>query len=602
MARISEQSIEKVRQAADIVEVVGGYVELKKRGRNFLGLCQFHNDTKPSMSVSPEKQIFKCFSCGAGGNAINFVMDYEKLEFVDAVKKLAQNYNIVLDIQGGDSKKFADTKSQLYAMHSYATKYYHNILLSDEGKAAYSYLKERGLSKDIIEQFQLGFSPDSGDDLLNLLRKENFSPEAMKLSGLFIKSEKGYFNRFRSRIMFPIQNQQEDFIAFGGRIFNKDNPAKYLNSPDTPIYYKSKILYGLIHNSQDIRVKKEIILVEGYMDLLQLVQAGITNCLAVCGTACTDGQATILKRYTNKIYVTFDGDDPGQKNAIKTGYMLIKNLLEPKIIIPPDKKDPDDWIREKGAKGFNEGIENAQKIIKTHYNYFSSNQDTGSLNINAFIEECLEKLILIQNPIIKEIMINEISDLTSIDKINIMQVLNEKINFENKRQSNKRQRNKVDNNKPQSQLAKKNSIKNPSLKLYDDIIRLCFASDKEIRVLIFENLNGIWLLSDLHKDIYQALYIHLKGSSAPPIYIIAEQMKNKESRLKLIDLTFDIEKFNHSYELAVDCLIRTEQRALQSSVDELRQKLKNNNNIEVLEQLKSIEDKIKTIKSKYDEK
>ena len=592
MARISEQSIEKVRQAADIVEVVGGYVELKKRGRNFLGLCQFHNDTKPSMSVSPEKQIFKCFSCGAGGNAINFVMDYEKLEFVDAVKKLAQNYNIVLDIQGGDSKKFADTKSQLYAMHSYATKYYHNILLSDEGKAAYSYLKERGLSKDIIEQFQLGFSPDSGDDLLNLLRKENFSPEAMKLSGLFIKSEKGYFNRFRSRIMFPIQNQQGDFIAFGGRIFNKDNPAKYLNSPDTPIYYKSNILYGLNHNIQNIRAKKEIILVEGYMDLLQLAQARITNCLAISGTAFTDGHAKILKRFTNKIFITFDGDDPGITAAIKCGYMLIKNSLEPKIITPPNKMDPDDWIREQGVDGLNDGIANAQNIIKAHYNYFSSNEDTGSLGVTKFIDECLEELVLVTNPIIKEIMINEISDLTSIDKINIIQVLNEKITLKNNRQSNK-----VDNNKPKLQLTKKDT----SLKLYNDIIKLCFAKDKDIRILIFENLNENWLLSELHKNIYKDIYIHLKSTDAPPVNIIAEQISSKESRQKLIDLTFNIEKFNHSRKLAIDTLIRIEQKALQSSVDNLREKLKTNNNLEILEQLKEIENNIKNTSSKYDE-
>ena len=323
MARISEQSIEKVRQAADIVDVVSGYVELKQKGRNFFGLCPFHDEKTPSFSVNPDKQIFKCFGCGAGGGSINFVMELEKLEFVDSVKKLAQNYNIVLDIEGGDSKKFADTKSQLIAMHEYATKYYHKILLSEEGKKAYSYLEERGLSRNIIEQFQLGYSPDSSDDLLNLLRKESFSADAMKLSGLIIKSDKGYFNRFRSRIMFPIQNQRGDYIAFGGRIFNKDDFAKYQNSPETPIYYKSNILYGLNQNLQDIRVKKEIILVEGYMDLLQLFQAGITNCLAISGTAFTDGHANILKRFTNKIYVTFDGDDAGQKAAIKLSLIHI---------------------------------------------------------------------------------------------------------------------------------------------------------------------------------------------------------------------------------------------------------------------------------------
>jgi DNA primase len=592
MARISEQSIEKVRQAADIVEIVGGYVELKQRGRNFFGLCPFHNEKTPSFSVNPDKQIFKCFGCGVGGGSINFIMEVEKLEFIDSIKKLAQNYNIILDIEGGDSKKFSDTKSQLIAIHNYATKYYHNILLSDKGKKAYSYLKERGLSKNIIEQFQLGFSPNSGDDLLNLLRKESFSSESMKLSGLFIKSEKGYFNRFRSRIMFPIQNQQGDFVAFGGRIFNKDDFAKYQNSPETPIYYKSNILYGLSQNIQSIRDKKEIILVEGYMDLLQLAQAGITNCLAISGTAFTDGHANILRRFTNKIIITFDGDDAGAKAAIKCGYMLIKNSLEPKIITPPNKMDPDDWVREKGAKAFNDSIASAQKIIKAHYNYFSSNQDTGSLGINDFIEECLQELISIQNLIVKEIMINEISDLTAIDKKNIIHVLNEKINLKNKRQSIT-----VDNNGTKSTLPKKDN----ALKLYDDIIRLCFAEDKNIRTLIFKNLNENWLLSELHKNIYKDIYIHLKSLDAPPINIIAEQMSNKESRQKLIDLTFDIDKFNYSLKLAVDSLIRIEQKVLQSSIDNLREKLKNDNNLEILEQLKDIENKIKITHSKYDE-
>ena len=591
MARISEQSVEKVRQAADIVEVVGGYIELKQKGRDFKGLCPFHNDNKPSLSVSPDRLIFKCFSCGAGGASINFVMDYEKLEFPDAVKKLAQNYNIVLDIQGGDNKKFADTKSQLISIHDHATKYYHNILFSDKGKAAYSYLKERGLSDDIIKQFQLGFSPNNGNGLLKILRKESFSSEAMKLSGLITKSDKGYFDRFRSRVMFPIQNQQGDYIAFGGRYLIDDGYGKYQNSPETPIYYKSNVLYGLNHNLQDIRVKKEIILVEGYMDLIQLVQAGITNCLATCGTAFTDRHTNILKRFTNKIYITYDGDDAGQKDAIfKCGYRLIKNGLEPKIVTPPNKMDPDDWIRETGSNGLNDGIKNAQSIIKTHYNYFSSNNDRGSLRIKDFIEECLQELISITNPIVKEIMINEISDLTSIDKGNIAHVLNEKINQKNKRVVNSTE------DKPEPTISSKDN----SLNLYDDIIRLCFADDKEIRTLIFENLNDKWLLSGVHKNLYEDIYIHLKGQEPPPIYIIAEQMKNKESRLKLIDLTFDIEKFNHSYSLAADCLVRIEQRVLQSSVNDLRQKLRNNNNIEILEQLKVIEDKIKNIKSKYD--
>ena len=594
MARISEQSIEKVRQAADIIDIISGYVELKQRGRNFFGLCPFHSEKTPSFSVNPEKQIYKCFGCGAGGGSINFVMEIENLEFADTIKKLAQTYNIVLDIQGGDSKKFSDLKSQLIAIHEFASSYYQNILFSETGKNALHYLNERGLSKDTIEQFKLGFSPDSRNDLLDLLRKESFSAEAMKLSGLFIQGERGYFNRFSSRIMFPIQNQNGNVIAFGGRIFNKDNPAKYQNSPETPIYIKSNVLYGINHNVQSIREKKEIILVEGYMDLLQLVQAGITNCLAISGTAFTEGHSTILKRFTNNIYITFDGDDAGKKAAIKCGYILTVNSLNPKIITPPNGLDPDDWIRQDNGKNFKQEINNAEALIKNHYNYFSSIQSGGSLNINEFIHECLNELIHIKDPIILELLIKELSDLTNIDYKNIMHVLNEKNEKRSKFKKPIANNKEIINNPINNQ--------NFSSKLYDDLIRLCFSKDKNIRTLIFENLNTDWLLSDTHKTIYQSIYIHLKAPEEPPVNVIAEQISDKNSRTKLIDLTFDIEKFNPQYKMASECLVRIEQTILKQQINKLREKLKDVSDNDILTQLSKMEKDINNISNKYDEK
>ena len=593
MARISEQSIENVRQAADIVEVVSSHVELKQRGRNFFGLCPFHSEKTPSFSVNPDKQIYKCFGCGAGGGSINFVMEIENLEFADAIKRLAQTFNITLDIQGGDSRKYADLKSQLIAIHQFATQYYQKILLSENGKDALKYLTDRGLSKQIIEEYKLGFSPDSFDDLLELLRKESFSAEAMKLSGLFIQGDRGYFNRFQSRIMFPIQNQGGDVIAFGGRIFNKDNPAKYQNSPETPIYLKSHVLYGISHNVQPIREKKNIILVEGYMDLLQLVQAGLDNCLAISGTAFTEGHANILKRFSKNIYITFDGDDAGKKAALKCGYILSQNSLEPKIITPPDGMDPDDWVRSDNGESFKNEVNNAQKIIKSHYNYFSSINDQGSLSINDFIQECLDEIVNIKDPIISEIMIKELSELTSIDQKNIIHVLNEKIE---KRQKFKRVENLDSNDKKETVLIDQKYSK----KLYDDLIRLCFAKDKEIRVLIFEHLNPEWILSDTHKEIYNQIYIHLKSTDYPPISIIAEQIENKDIRQKFIDLTFDIEKFVAQYNMVIDCLVRIEQTIVKNKINLLREKLKDaDDNIELLTQLSKLEKETNNIAQKY---
>jgi len=593
MARISEQSIEKVRQAADIIEVVSSHVELKQRGRNFFGLCPFHSEKTPSFSVNPDKQIYKCFGCGAGGGAINFVMEIENLEFVDAIKKLAQTFNIVLDIKGGDSKKYADLKSQLIAIHNYTAKYYQKILTSKIGKDALHYLTDRGLSKKIIEDYKLGFSPDSFDDLLQLLRKETFSAEAMKLSGLFIQSERGYFNRFRSRIMFPVQNQNGDVIAFGGRIFNKDDPAKYQNSPETPIYLKSHVLYGLSHNVQHIREKKNIILVEGYMDLLQLAGAGINNCLAISGTAFTEGHATILKRFSKNIYIAFDGDDAGKKAALKCGYILAQNSLEPQIITPPDGMDPDDWVRKDNGEDFKNEINNAQKVIKSHYNYFSNLNSEGSLSINDFIQECLDELVNIKDPIISEIMIKELSELTSIDQKNILHVLNEKIS--KRTRFIKNDITETDEEKESPILTQKYS-----LKLYNDLIRLCFSNDKDLRVLIFEHLNPDWILSDLHKDIYDKVYIHLKSLEYPPISVIAEQIDDKKIRQKLIDLTFDLEKFEPTYEMAVDCLVRIEQTIIKNKIDSLREKLRDtDDNMDILSQLSTLEKDTKDISLKY---
>ena len=592
MARISEQSIEKVRQAADIIEVVSSYVELKQRGRNFFGLCPFHNEKTPSFSVNPDKQIYKCFGCGSGGSSINFIMEIESLEFPDAIKRLADSFNIILEISGGDSKKYSDLKSQLLEIHEFASNYYEKNLLLDTNKDALNYLTERGLSIDLIKKFKLGFSPDSFDDLLKTLREKSYSAEAMKLSGLFIQSEKGYFNRFRSRIMFPIQNQKGDVIAFGGRIFNKDDPAKYQNSPETPIYLKSHVLYGINHNIQSIREKKEIILVEGYMDLLQLVQAGINNCLSISGTAFTEGHAAILKRFTKNIFITFDGDDAGKKAAIKCGYILTSNTLNPKIITPPNGLDPDDWIRQDGKKHFQEEVNTAQTLIRTHYNYYSSINKEGALSINDFIQECLEELLHIKDPIILELMIKEISELTSIDQNNIMHVLKEKID--------KRSKFKTPEPEDNETINKTLNAKQFSVKIYDDLIRLCFAKEKNIRDLIFENLKTEWILSSIHKRLYDAVYIHLKSPDYPPISVISEQIEDKKIRQNLINLTFDIEKFDPKYEMAIDCLVRIEQIVLKQKIIDLREKLRETNDENILSQLSSIEKNINNVVQKYD--
>ena len=296
MARISEQTIEIVRTAADIVEVISSYIELKKKGQNFFGLCPFHGEKTPSFSVSQNKQIFKCFGCGAGGGVINFVMDIDSLQFVEAVEKLASMYNIKIETSATD-KRIKNLKGQLIEINKLSAKYYVDQLQQD--KAIKNYLYKRNFNDEMIKLFQLGYSDKSSSNLLPYLQKKDFSSESMKKSGLFIDGKNGYFDRFISRLIFPITDKNGDIIAFAGRdLSNKENTAKYINSIETPIYNKSKTFYGLNLAKEFIRKEKFIIIVEGYFDLIRLYQNNIKNVIAISGTSFTDLHASIIKQYS----------------------------------------------------------------------------------------------------------------------------------------------------------------------------------------------------------------------------------------------------------------------------------------------------------------
>jgi len=248
MARIPEETIERIRNTADIYDVVAQYVDLKKRGRNYFGLCPFHSEKTPSFSVAPDKQIYHCFGCGSGGNVFSFIVEHEKVSFVEAVQQLGEKYGIRVQYEAGSGS--TEFFSSLYQAHHVAAELYHNTLYSDRGKAALQYLHDRGLNDDVLKMYQVGFAPDSWDTLSDKVKPLDMKIDVYEKSGLFVKTEHGWRDRFRSRIMFPIYHSSGKVIAFGGRIFNSDDPAKYLNSPETPLYRKSEVFYGL-HKTRD---------------------------------------------------------------------------------------------------------------------------------------------------------------------------------------------------------------------------------------------------------------------------------------------------------------------------------------------------------------
>ena len=356
----SEDLIEEVRSANDIVDVVSGYVKLTKKGSTWFGLCPFHNEKTPSFSVSRGKQMYYCFGCGAGGNVVTFLMQYENFTFPEAMQHLADRAGISLPKQelSEAGKKAADRRSKLLEINREAAKYYFHLLYSKRGERALSYFHERGLSDDTIRRFGLGYSDVYNDDLYRYLKSKGYSDDLLRGSGLIsYREQKGAFDKFWNRAMFPIMDYNSRVIAFGGRVMGDGEP-KYLNSPETEIFDKSRNLYGLNYARSSRR--KGILLCEGYMDVIALHQAGFDNAVAALGTSFTSGHASLLKRYTDEVFLTFDSDNAGIKAALRAIPILKEAGITAKVINMNPYKDPDEFIKNLGADAYEERIRQAE--------------------------------------------------------------------------------------------------------------------------------------------------------------------------------------------------------------------------------------------------
>ena len=356
----SDEIIEEVRSKNDIVDVISGYVKLKKQGSSYFGLCPFHSEKSPSFSVSRDKQMYYCFGCGAGGNVFTFIMEYENYSFVEALKFLAQRAGVELPQEeySKEAKERADTRSALLEMNKLAAKYYYAQLKTEGGRQAREYLQNRQLSQETITAFGLGYSSKYSDDLFRYLKMKGYSEEMIIKAGLVNVDEKhGVYDKFWNRVMFPIMDVNNRVIGFGGRVMGDGKP-KYLNSPETLIFDKSRNLYGL-HRARTSR-KPYFIVCEGYMDVISLHQAGFTNAVASLGTALTAGHAALIKRYVNEVYLTYDSDEAGTKAALRAAPILRETGVTTRVIRMEPYKDPDEFIKNLGAEAFEERIRKAR--------------------------------------------------------------------------------------------------------------------------------------------------------------------------------------------------------------------------------------------------
>ncbi|WP_297427032.1 DNA primase [Clostridium sp.] len=559
--QIPEEVIENIKQQNDIVDIISENVRLKKSGRNYMGLCPFHNDKSPSFSVSSEKQIYKCFSCGEAGNVLTFVMKYKKLTFVEAAKYLADKANIPLEMKSQENNQISRKKELLYKINVEAARYYFANLQKD--KVAKEYFLKRGVKEETIKRFGLGYSSDSWHGVMNYLRSKGYKNDLLLEAGLVSKNEKtgNVYDKFRNRVMFPVFDARGKVIGFGGRVLDNSKP-KYLNSPETMIFQKGINLYGLNFAIKNRLQEDYIIIVEGYMDLIALHQYGITNAVASLGTALTVNQVRLLKRYVNKVIISYDADLAGQ-TATQRGLEILRSAgLSVKVLTVPEGKDPDEFVRNNGKEAFLRLVNDALPLIE--YKIKRAAQGINLKNGNELITygEKFAEILADLNPIEKDVYIKKISEETSIKEQALYDLLSQVItkkqkedNFVNKKEY----------------VGTKLYVEPGYLKAERALLKLMFKDE------FYDELKNIIKLGDFVIESHNKIYsLILQGKSEDTINIesyVENRCDDIESSKELIKIKdHEILDFTDKDRLIHDYLNEVKSFRLKMQIDDLKKK------------------------------
>ena len=421
---IEENTINQIRISSDIVKIISDYIPLKKKGRNYIGVCPFHADHSPSMSVSPEKQIYKCFACGAAGNVFKFVMDYENVNYNEAVKIIVDKIGINIDIKNNIKTQKKDS-SNLYELYEISQMFYQNNINTKEGKMAREYLLNRKIDNNIIKEFGIGLALNDYSLLTKLLTKKGKKIDDLVKSGLTNKNEQAYNDIFINRIMFPLWDINGRIVGYSGRIYNTKDSSKYVNTKETEIFKKGEMLYNYHRAKADARKTGKIIIVEGFMDVIRMYSIGITNVIAMMGTAVTSFQASLIKRMANDVILCFDGDNAGAKATSSCINELARIGVVPKVVRLEENLDPDEYILKYGKERFLMKIENPINIMDFKLNYLKQNHNfNDSIDTAKYINEMLLEVSKIDDEILKEITLQKLSDENKID----IKILRNKLN------------------------------------------------------------------------------------------------------------------------------------------------------------------------------
>ena len=571
MARYSEEIINDVRQSNDIVDVISQYVHLKRSGRNFFGLCPFHNEKSPSFSVSPDKQIFHCFGCGVGGNVITFVSKIEGLNFIETVQMLAERANIQLPTleNSGDAQKEI-LKDKVYKVNEFTAEYYHQNLYKPQAKMAQEYVKKRQLSNETLKSFRIGFS-GKFDELYKELKKQGFEEKEISESGLVNKNDRGqYIDRYRNRLMFPICDVRGRVIAFGGRVLDDSKP-KYINSPENVVYSKGRHLFGL--NVAKKGDTKKLLIVEGYMDVISLHQRGITNVVAPLGTALTEQQGWLLRKNAEQIILSFDSDEAGLQAKLRALEILQNMGCDLRVLQMDGAKDPDEYILKYGNARFQALVEKALSVIEFKVKILKKDLNLENTNDKIkFLNEIAKLISKVDNTIEREVYIEKIAKEYDISKEAIYAEVN-KLAYKNVKSEKI-----LEKSKPivtHKKIERKEV--SPAIKRRENtIISILLTGDLSVFEIIKQNIKPEDFQDEINANIAKKLYEELEKGNSNINGIIDELEQEEQNQITMI-MADDYEI--NDLEKAIDDLIQTYQK----------EKL-NNRKFEVLELLEKTTD------------
>ena len=568
MLRYSDEIIDEVRQSNDIVDIISQYVHLKRSGRNFFGLCPFHNEKSPSFSVSPDKQIFHCFGCGVGGNVFTFLTKIEGINFIEAVQTLAERSNIQLPTldNKGDSLK-EELKAKVYKVNEFAANYYHENLYKPESKIAQEYIKKRKLTNETLKSFQIGFS-GKFNELYNALKEQGFEEKEILESGLVNKNDNGkYIDRYRNRLMFPICDVRGRVIAFGGRVLDDSKP-KYINSPENIVYSKGRHLFGLnVAKKGDV---KKILIVEGYMDVISLHQRGVTNVVASLGTALTQQQGWLLRKSSEQIILSFDSDEAGLSAKMRALDILQNMGCDIRILQMEGAKDPDEYIIKYGSARFQSLIEKALSVVEFKVKVLKKDLDLNNTNDKIkFFNEIAKLLSKIDNTIEKEVYIEKIAKSYDISKEAIYAEVNKLAYATSKGQKILEKAKPVATHKK----IQENKVSEAIIKKENTILSLLLMGDLNVFQVIKQNIKVEDFRDNLNQQIAKKLY---------------EEFEKGNSNINSILDNLGEEEQNHiTMIMADDYEIKDIEKAIDDIIQSYEKEKLNERKFQILEELEN---------------